>query len=528
MWRSIWLSCALTLSITSACFPPDDGVDPPLDRIYFPVGLGLSSGGDRLYVANSDFDLQYNAGTLQALDAAAIRRLLPVSCKSDSDCLRGSCDIRRGSTEGQGFCEFSGSLCPGGVSAEQSSKDSFLAPAPCRVTDLSEVLLDSARISPFVSDLTYTLFTDSKGKERARLFLPVRADATLHWADAAHDLAGTGPVLECGQDKSALKRCDDEHRRGDGTDERSAEGEFLPTEPFALAVSTDGRTLAVAHQTQGAVSLLENTDQGPELLSVLRGLPFNPMAVIAVPPPQLAQLSDVDYQPGFWVTFRGGGRPAIELLRYIDKKEAPHTPFLQRAGVAPITVSSGFDTRGIAIDASDRVACESACDVKTSLSQVSAAARACLETCASVQLDVVVASRSPESLMFGKTGPANTPTRSDDLPNFSDMLPMRGGPSKVWVGNIIDEQGEPSRRIFAVAFDANWLYIYDPARSEVEVRLTTGRGPQGVAIDERNGLAYVAHFTDSYVGVVDLDKRHATYGKVLLNVGQPKPPRAEQ
>jgi DNA-binding beta-propeller fold protein YncE len=62
----------------------------------------------------------------------------------------------------------------------------------------------------------------------------------------------------------------------------------------------------------------------------------------------------------------------------------------------------------------------------------------------------------------------------------------------------------------------------------VEVRLTTGRGPQGVAIDEKNGLAYVAHFTDSYVGVVDLDKRHATYGKVLLNVGQPKPPRAEQ
>jgi hypothetical protein len=54
----------------------------------------------------------------------------------------------------------------------------------------------------------------------------------------------------------------------------------------------------------------------------------------------------------------------------------------------------------------------------------------------------------------------------------------------------------------------------------------TGREPHALAIDSTAGLGYVAHFTDSYVGVLDLDKRHPTYGQFLLNVGRPTPPRA--
>src|SRR5689334_19788879 len=80
-----WAFFALGLSALG-CFKPDDGREPPLDRIYFPTGLALSPDGDRLYVANSDWDLQFNAGSVQAYDAARLRELLPRACNVDTDC----------------------------------------------------------------------------------------------------------------------------------------------------------------------------------------------------------------------------------------------------------------------------------------------------------------------------------------------------------------------------------------------------------------------------------------------------------
>lgn len=59
----------------SACFPgAGNGVDPPAFNFYFPVGLAVSRGGNVLYAINSDFDLQWNGGTIQSLDLHAMRR----------------------------------------------------------------------------------------------------------------------------------------------------------------------------------------------------------------------------------------------------------------------------------------------------------------------------------------------------------------------------------------------------------------------------------------------------------------------
>ena len=59
------------------------------------------------------------------------------------------------------------------------------------------------------------------------------------------------------------------------------------------------------------------------------------------------------------------------------------------------------------------------------------------------------------------------------------------------------------------------------AAGVVEARVLTGRGPTAIAIDTANALAYVAHFTDSYVGIIDLDRRHATYGTIVRALGRP-------
>ena len=50
------------------------GSDPPTNTFYFPVGLAVSSGGNALYAVNSDFDLQWNGGTLQSYDLFKIRQ----------------------------------------------------------------------------------------------------------------------------------------------------------------------------------------------------------------------------------------------------------------------------------------------------------------------------------------------------------------------------------------------------------------------------------------------------------------------
>ena len=80
---------------------------------------------------------------------------------------------------------------------------------------------------------------------------------------------------------------------------------------------------------------------------------------------------------------------------------------------------------------------------------------------------------------------------------------------------------------FAADFDSKLIFVYDPVGKRIETTIYTGRGPHSLAIDTVNGLGYIGHFTDSYVGVVDLNKAHgATYGKMVLTLGEPQTPRA--
>ena len=50
------------------------GTAPPTNSFYFPTGLAVSKGGNVLYAINSDFDLQWNGGTLQSYDLFQIRQ----------------------------------------------------------------------------------------------------------------------------------------------------------------------------------------------------------------------------------------------------------------------------------------------------------------------------------------------------------------------------------------------------------------------------------------------------------------------
>src|SRR5580704_11411177 len=67
------LCAAVFAGAAGACYSGGGGTNPPTNEFYFPVGLAVSKGGTVLYAVNSDFDLQWNGGTLQSYDLFWIR-----------------------------------------------------------------------------------------------------------------------------------------------------------------------------------------------------------------------------------------------------------------------------------------------------------------------------------------------------------------------------------------------------------------------------------------------------------------------
>lgn len=518
---------ALGLFAASGCFKPDDGREPPLDRIYFPVGLALSPDGDRLYVANSDWDLQFNAGSVQAYDAARLRELLPRHCNTDLDCeeLGQVCDVEPRSVQGvqiagTHWCVEPGTLdpCPG--RSIQPVADRLLEPGLCTAVDnrLPELLLDGVRVGAFATDLIYRANPNGGG----RLFVPVRSDATLHWMDVRGGSVAGGPEreLECGQ--GAARECDATHRRGDDSVEYTSEDRSLPIEPYGIGASADGETILITHQTEGKVSLFTNSwaeaAEGPQLRFILENLPARPVHVTAIPVPAIARAPErareLGYDPGFWVAFRGA--PFIQLVRYVDEPNASdQEPYLARAFADRLSTTLNSDVRGMAVDDSARAECEGDC----------AADLECLETCAAIPLDVYLANRTPPSLLVGHTTSIRRAEVGNDRLLVSDVVAIDPGPSRAVVGQITDQDGSLRTRVFVTSFDSRTITIYDPEARRIEARVQTGRGPTALAIDAEHALAYVAHFTDSYIGVVDLDRRHRTYGSLILSLGEPTAPR---
>ena len=77
-----------------------------------------------------------------------------------------------------------------------------------------------------------------------------------------------------------------------------------------------------------------------------------------------------------------------------------------------------------------------------------------------------------------------------------------------------------------VCFDARIIFVYDPIERRVDGEIRTGRGPHALVMDPKEPLAYVGHFTDSYIGLIDLDESHGdTFETIVTTIGVPVPPR---
>jgi hypothetical protein len=556
LFKAPWIASAVAMAAavtSSGCFTSDASLTPPLDTFYFPTGLVVSPGGTTLYVINSDFDLQYNGGTVQALDLGLLRPKLMTLTN----------EFRQGASAEVACAAIL--VLPNDGGCGPVCTNDILNPGPCR--PISVLADDPARrlvkqyatIGAFASG---GILLTNPGGPGARLFVPVRGDPSVTFFDVSDDRDPQNPIdncghgfcLECGG-AGEERRCDDDtHKLGQNPLENTRLA-VLPTEPVGIA-ATDALTAAlgvgttqamlIANQTSATVSLATNTwisGEKPKLQFTLPELASGPTEVAAIPTPRVVTsalandpAAPIDYQPGFLVTYNAS--PVLDLIRFSeDAGSNPQRPFITRVAEFGITTNAdGTDSRGIAIDSSERRACEAACDETDVV---------CNAICTDIPLRVFIANRSPASLLIGEVRtelvnnsslPGALPTAASDIVSLYDSIPLDIGPSRVAIGDVINRDGVLESKVFVVTFDSRFIAMYDPIAYRLEATIRTGRGPHGIAFDtcvggldpcadgDRSHL-YVGHFTDSYLGVVDLDQRNPTFGTMFASVGFPLPPR---
>jgi hypothetical protein len=575
--------CAVIGGLTSpACYSAGNGTPPPLDSFYYPTGLAVSSGGNVLYAINSDFDLQWNGGTLQSYDLYKVRQDAAALVQAN---LTGA------------------TTPPAGVPfVDPWFPDCLSHPPPPDVeglgvqliqgcappVDSTQYVRDSAVLGAFAEDLQL-----SKGRNgnTQLLFAPISGNATLTWAKITADDPASSPVegganvpfpaftIDCPTSSERVNnRCDSNHEVGNSSSSpANTRNVTLPGNPYGMAQSEDGSVIAVTDQANGATSLLttgfgefNSIADYPTMQYVLWGMPTGGQGITAVPhdrygpKPRCEDVADRAgcLRPAFMQTSRY--TPEVDLDRYYDQDGSSVTrPYLAKE--RPPTINSnlgGSDFRGIVIDPTPRIACEA-----------SATSMAARFACGRLPARLFIASRTPPGIVYGQVGQLNGDGSYDPdamviQGNIANLPP---GPSKMYLASVVmpDSQGiaRLHLRLFVVLYDSSSVAVVDPTQTppSVEKIITTGAGPNAMAFDpfcfsarcatpfslddvatnavvpadsrqpaslglRRYRFAYVGIFRHSYVQAIDLDQLVSsahTFETVVFNLGIPQIPKGQ-
>jgi hypothetical protein len=535
--------CAAGLCLLSpACYPSGaEGTDPPTTTFYFPVGLAVSPGGNVLYVANSDFDLQWNGGTIQSYDLFRLRHdtaeliganfLTPQDPKNPNVLVKG---------DGQGTVMAStvtGQLNQdipflGAVGLEAWAPLCQNSPNPVQVNGMRLPLGEacsppvqsmqynkaSAIIGAFATDLQLSLDT-------TRLFSPIRGSGSVTWADVLPDKADSFPPQEswedagtssnwpdgglntpdpfrfdCGQ--QGTQRCDGNHETGAVATAADTRDITLPGEPFAMAQTEDGTAVAVTHQTSQQTSVLLTglpacieqgsscvatssstglEPQDPSMQFVLTGVPIGGDGLAAVP-------HDID-----------SSIPPCELPSVNYQTPCVRPAFLETThSAAEIDLLRYYNDDGSSLirpflvrEAAYPLTVNSGGTDSRGIVIDDTPRRACkalpgadITTCAQLPARVFFASRTPPSLVIGEIGEYNTDgSYNPDQLKINGNVPVQPGASRVYLAPIVDASGRYALRVFVVCFDSDEIFVYDPDAGRIENIITTGPGPFAMAFD---------------------------------------------
>jgi hypothetical protein len=498
---------AVVSGAIASCYPDGGGgTDPPTDTFYFPVGLAVSSGGNALYAVNSDFDLQWNGGTLQSYDLFLVRRDAAALAEtnlgggSPLDLQGPPYNVDYVQTPPAGSC-----LTPDAPVVAANGTRIPLGEICAPPVQSTNYVRASTIIGAFATDLEIQTFdgvnsVDSAGKPVSgvgrRLFSPVRGNASLTWSNVGPDNPDVSPeavapsatfapfALSCG-DSFTGPAC--AGQAGSSSDPQDTRLATMPGEPFGISQTQDGTAVAVTHQTSTDTSLLTagvpasvppappTPSVPPSMQFVETDLPNEGSGITfvphdpdsSVPPCAVPPINGVNcVRPAFLETNHSTAE--VDLLRYWDDDSAGcalgepgctpgpassnHRPFIVKEATFPIgTNFGGTDSRGIAIDPTPRLACKGRPGTNKTV-------------CADLPARVFIANRTPPSLILGEVGGVAPSGLSyePDLLTLTGNIPLPAGPSMVYVAPIVNTQGNYEVRVFVVNFDSSTISVYDP------------------------------------------------------------------
>jgi hypothetical protein len=277
-------------SAIPGCYAGGGGTDPPQESLYFPTGLAVSKGGNALYAVNSDFDLQWNGGTLQSYDLFLLRRdvnalilanLAPsgtrpidIQCGNAISAAGVPCIPVLNQTWNPADCNAASSTDTSAILQSNGSRNSLNETCAPPVAS-SHYERSSATIGAFATQLQLTTVLTNNG--RRRLFAPVSGNTSLTWADVPNDTLAIAPasdlpppgiatfqpndltnspfMVNCGADSSG--RCGASNEAGNTIgDPRNTRNVTLPGEPFAMALTLDDSAVALTQQSTNQASVL--------------------------------------------------------------------------------------------------------------------------------------------------------------------------------------------------------------------------------------------------------------------------------
>ena len=232
------------------------GRPPPSGQLFFPTAMAIGPTGDVLYVANSNFDLRFNRGSLHSYDLARLNELMDacpalVADPSNRITSAGECQV---------------------LPLELEDRLGELRQEDVR---FEAILIDQVQTGSFADGIALS-------PEGGRLYLPMRGDANLTFVNT--DASGD---LSCGGDPSSgFERCSAEFARVDESLSRARDLD-LPNDPVGVVAGpfadllppgsapAAGTYVLFAHRG-GSASLFVDGDQPdrtqPRLLSTLDGL----------------------------------------------------------------------------------------------------------------------------------------------------------------------------------------------------------------------------------------------------------------
>lgn len=481
-------SCAsLFLLLVSACSLNNPGVDPPAGALSYPAAMAFrdptATNHRVLYVANSNFDLRYNAGSVQAYDLAKLEQAI------DSERCREMGLVDELPAPWDGGVQDAGAPPMVEDAGGALSDDVPLPPdyetgaanrgaigilcdegdgerSPCCFDKGERFLLggkskSEIRIDSFASAIAVS-------PDGGRLYVPVRSRDRLLYLDI--DAAGQ---LSCGGEDG---RC----RRGTVASDKDKDplSEFAP-QPTALAVgaldtivegSPKGTFLATAHEN-GSVGFFVDTGDGPVLHSTSSALDGRLSAVRADPRNRVF----------YFTSAVRSNRVARFGLRELEDRYA----WVPSPALLLDDVAGAFDTRDLLLDENDP-------------DRLYVLMRGVAQSVLFLRLD------SKDANRVKLEGEARVP----------------GGPSRLAQATF------GGRRVLLVScFDQRTIYVIDE-QSRAPLRVIRGlAGPFEMLPDEARDFLYVADFSVSVLRVIDMrgvfDIRQppprivATLGKVI-------------